>query len=417
VEAVKAEAEGKGGAALGLKVYYEVPLKELVKEAKGENRQTKEVRLDEAVVNKVAGNKIAGDIAAGNKAVGEIIVEGSGRLALDEAALTREKLESDYGFSAGEAQEAQGFLHSIRFSGTNSVVPVFLAEAMSKGKAGSYKELRHNILSALDAYQGTAYNLAGEEGMKAYFEGSRARGVDRNEVEAILSEELTKTPYTAVPSFLVTKLEPRYRAQGGEVSFTRSTPRGSPEKIRLERQTGSYAAAQSDSVSLPGIEGSFAVSGPQALEPIYRKITRKAGSNHEEAPVVAFERYAGKAGGKGVPLPGAHIAAAGGVSGANTPIETGNAIGNAMSNTSPAQQFPKRQAGDTELERLRRIEVNYERDKAALAREKQPALARSESRDVGHAQGSAEAEAGQTKQFIRELSDKVVGSLKNKVGC
>jgi len=53
--------------------------------------------------------------------------------------------------------------------------------------------------------------------------------------------------------------------------------------------------------------------------------------------------------------------------------------------TSPRQ--PVRDARDAELERLRRVEANFEKDKAALARRKQPALARSESRDVGHAEG------------------------------
>jgi hypothetical protein len=51
------------------------------------------------------------------------------------------------------------------------------------------------------------------------------------------------------------------------------------------------------------------------------------------------------------------------------------------------RQFPGR---DAELERLRRIEANYERDKAAMSREKAPALARSESHEVGHAEGEEE---------------------------
>jgi hypothetical protein len=159
---------------------------------------------------------------------------------------------------------------------------------------------------------------------------------------------------------LVTKLEPRYRAQGGAVSFTRSTPRGSPEKIRLERD--------------------YAASVRQAIEPA-----------DEEAPVVAFERYAGKAGGTSVPLPRAHI-----------PIET-----------SPAQQFPKRQGRDAELERLRRIEVNYEKDKSALAREKQPALARSESHDVGHAQGVGNEINNDGKRMKKKLDDIIKRELRN----
>jgi hypothetical protein len=52
----------------------------------------------------------------------------------------------------------------------------------------------------------------------------------------------------------------------------------------------------------------------------------------------------------------------------------------------PAGGRQGKAAQDPELERLRRIEANYERDKAMLAREKAPALARSDSHEVGHAE-------------------------------
>ena len=62
-----------------------------------------------------------------------------------------------------------------------------------------------------------------------------------------------------------------------------------------------------------------------------------------------------------------------------------------------------------ELERLRKIEANYEKDKAALAREKVPALARSESHDIGHAEfslneGLSQRELGKmTEDFLHEV--------------
>jgi hypothetical protein len=55
----------------------------------------------------------------------------------------------------------------------------------------------------------------------------------------------------------------------------------------------------------------------------------------------------------------------------------------------------RKDARDVELERLKKIEANYEKDKAMLAKQKAPALARSESHDVGHAEGSG----GITKQL------------------
>jgi hypothetical protein len=63
---------------------------------------------------------------------------------------------------------------------------------------------------------------------------------------------------------------------------------------------------------------------------------------------------------------------------------------------------------DTELERLRRVEANYEKDKAMLAKEKAPALARSESHDIGHAETDEEIDLSeiarrQQKVLIQEL--------------
>jgi hypothetical protein len=56
----------------------------------------------------------------------------------------------------------------------------------------------------------------------------------------------------------------------------------------------------------------------------------------------------------------------------------------------PAGGVPGKGAQDREMERLRRIEANYERDKAMLEREKTPALARSDSHEVGHVEGEAQ---------------------------
>jgi hypothetical protein len=75
---------------------------------------------------------------------------------------------------------------------------------------------------------------------------------------------------------------------------------------------------------------------------------------------------------------------------------------------------PKNAARDSELERLRKMEANYERDKAEMARQKRPALARSESYDVGHAEGSGETK--KPKQFLANLADRVVEKLARKAG-
>jgi hypothetical protein len=65
----------------------------------------------------------------------------------------------------------------------------------------------------------------------------------------------------------------------------------------------------------------------------------------------------------------------------------------------PERRELRRDGRDRELERPRKIEANYEKDKAALEREK--ALARSESHDIGHAEGNGE-EIMDIEKFVKE---------------
>jgi hypothetical protein len=86
-------------------------------------------------------------------------------------------------------------------------------------------------------------------------------------------------------------------------------------------------------------------------------------------------------------------------------------VGDGTTGFGTARQFPGR---DAELERLRKIEANYEKDKAALAREKAPALARSESHEVGHAEG--EEEYIDPQKAAKLLADHMAEELKKRTG-
>jgi hypothetical protein len=74
---------------------------------------------------------------------------------------------------------------------------------------------------------------------------------------------------------------------------------------------------------------------------------------------------------------------------------------------------PRQDAHNRELERLRKLEANYEKDKAALAREKAPALARSESHDIGHAEGSGKRalDGGEEKKATELFQQSVLRKL------
>ncbi len=94
-----------------------------------------------------------------------------------------------------------------------------------------------------------------------------------------------------------------------------------------------------------------------------------------------------------------------------------------MKNTTPtAPTIPRTVSStntntDGEVERLKRIEANYERDKAMLAKEKAPALARSASHDVGHAEGTngrVVSDTAEIKKLTRAMEREVANRIVEK---
>ena len=517
IATVKAEAgfgEGKGPAVLGKMVYYELPMETVIREAKKENLQKKEARLEEE------------DGDTGGKT--EIIIGGVSGPALDEVVFTRERLTAG-GMSEKEAEKAQPFLHSIRFTSESPVVPAYLLEAFDNSKATSAEELEQGILGVLDAHEGAAYNLSSNGGMQAYFEGSRAREakINKRDVQTLVQEELRKPQQVPVPSSHVSKVEPRYKAEGGVTLQSRSAPKGTPEKIRLvgtgseseeAYETGSNAGpdvAEFGGFTEEVLEQEYGYTAEEAGQAVQylQGITIPAGSEQrfsaEVAPVIretlrgagsmdtlrsrmaeVFGSRYGMGGSLPVPmgtprvptqewgraieaipthfgrdftsgsdmaLPpmlgvGNNGAAAspavvfgrGGASGGTAldstsniqtartdaltferpPPDSGPSIGGVngtgdsatVADAVPESPVARRDARNGELERLRKIEANHEKEKAALARQKQPALARSESHDVGHAEGTGNMRTGNAEQFLRELSDRVADRLRRKAG-
>ena len=118
--------------------------------------------------------------------------------------------------------------------------------------------------------------------------------------------------------------------------------------------------------------------------------------------------------GNGVPLQTVSKAGRIGSGGAAASVESGGIpqSGNERASGGQVLRYPGR---DAEIERLRRIEANYERDKAVLAKEKKaPALARSESRDIGHAEGGGE-EITMRKAVKQQLKD-IAEELRRRQG-
>jgi hypothetical protein len=61
------------------------------------------------------------------------------------------------------------------------------------------------------------------------------------------------------------------------------------------------------------------------------------------------------------------------------------------------------------------VEANYEKDKAMLAKEKAPALARSESHDIGHAEDGG-AEFVDPEKAMQKISDNLLEELTRRSG-
>jgi hypothetical protein len=118
--------------------------------------------------------------------------------------------------------------------------------------------------------------------------------------------------------------------------------------------------------------------------------------------------------GSGIPVSGGKAIAGQGIGtashdGSGIPVSGG---GPEQPYTAEAREGVKRQfpGRDAELERLRRIEANYEKDKAAMSREKAPALARSESHEVGHAEDGGEEFIEPEKASLK-MSSKLLEEL------
>ena len=220
IETVKATViKGENPAALGKKIYYELSADGLIKEAGKENLQRKETRLDE------------------ERKGAAVVIGGASGKALDEVLLPQ-KLKKEYGLSEEEAEKAKGFLHSVRLA--SPVIPLYIAEALSVKKASTAKELQKSILGAIERNGEASYNLGSEEGIKAYLESSRAKEnkLTRKDIEELLEEG--KAGSNTLPSF-ASKLEVKYRAQGGIAPLTKSAPKGTPEKIHLAKATAKAA--------------------------------------------------------------------------------------------------------------------------------------------------------------------------------
>jgi hypothetical protein len=399
IGAVSAAAEGKHVPALEKQVYYDLDMDKVLEEAGKENYQKREVEAE-------------GPAAEEDGAV-EVVIGGVGGIGLPEAGFDRLSLQERYGYTEEEAAKAEEFLYDIRLADTGvaeTLSPVLAGVVQGTGPEG----LRQGILGALDGRAGVRYNLAGSAGMGAYmmsrsFAGS---GLSREGLQDLV--RLGERAYRGsepVQAPDIRTIEPRYRSTGGAVSFRRSSPRGIPERAVPAWEYRRTMGAD----TIPSMPEVPVYSGKNQV-PLDRATGNNAGIGTVSVPLASGTAPSVLPAAAGIPRAGAPVRAR---PGKEPDIRAPDGEpGGVMSGTPPVggeQRQGRRDARDAELERLRRMEANYEKDKAMLRREKAPALARSESHDVGHAEREGD-EYTSSKKTVLTVSDKLVDSLKKRAG-
>jgi hypothetical protein len=382
-----------------------------------------------------------------------VIIGGVSGRPLSEKGFDQKRLREVYGYSEGEARKAEEFLHEIRVADeaggeSLAVIAALTESALRREGKRTAEGLREALYKTFDGLPAVSYNLAGEAGRRAYMQSGRykAAGIRAEALEGRAGSAAGTESLPGGAGGMVSGAErsirPVWRSRAGIAPERRSAPRGMPEEIRP-----AYKDGQGNVVAYELTEG---------RKSVYSRPVSGRGKGGGASGVKAEAGAAGDV----VPLEFSSSGMAAGSSGAGsaagvrvnpsrpraggeaysfTPASessggpafphgpgAGKAPGSAEGVSFMNEGQPERSSGslkpaggrktvseDPELARLRRIEANYERDKAMLEREKQPALARSATHEVGHAEGVEEEVP--SRMEIKKMSAQLENKLKSKV--
>jgi hypothetical protein len=391
--AVSAAAGELPASVAGRRVYYELSRGGFAGEAAKKNAQEKEEALDDIFSRAAA--------ASGRPAV---IIGGVSGTPLSEKGFSRDILKETYGYGDKEAAAAEEFLHDVRVR--DGLAPEGLAAIVSAAEAALRQgtgNFQRNFLNVLDARNDVAYNLAGESGRGAYARSGRFRaaGFAPESLEELAAVRMV--PASAASGAGIRDVAPVCRSRGGIAPVTRSVPKGSPEPVqRGYRDTDgafrAYAQKAKREAPHPPVPEVVPIRTAPVNQPEGFDVP---GSDFAHSP--GFGQRA--SGTPDMPQSGRYPAGFEGAGEARGIAGRGGA--GLPSKKGVARPRPDEEGA--ELARLRRIEANYEKDKAML--ERQPALARSDTHDVGHAEGAGEAD----ETAIKKMSAKFENLIKNEV--
>jgi hypothetical protein len=463
-------AKGENAAALSKKVYYELPLSALIAAALKENMQKREANLEEAaenceetiIIGGVSGPALdevlltretltAGGIsgeeadkarnflhgirfASVNPVIPPFLLEALKENKTNTAVALRksilEKLEGHEGtvYNLSTDEGLRSYSESGRAKVPKKEVQELLQEELKKnGKTAvsvSRVDIKYRDESDIAPLERNVPKGNPEKIQLAKFPGMLAEktGYGSNTAELGTFDEKTlikEYGYSAPEAKAASEYFQNIRIPAGREQYfmreispvLRSIVRGTNTAPELkERISGIFGKEMINTVPLPAkIETSGIYSGEPAKDVFFdwgrsAPVTGIADRNSTFLRVPQEEKYNVAVSGTAVDFSMHEPEAA----------EIAVTDNNAAESRKHAVLFPRKTARDAELERLRKMEANFEKDKASMPRQKQPALARSESHDVGHAEGTGEM--GSSKQFFNELSDRVVEKLKRKAG-
>jgi hypothetical protein len=371
----------------------------------------------------VAGAQMPGASANGGSALPPALNEGAPPrrgagpgVSLGEKGFTAGVLREKYGYPAGASEKAEEFLHGIRLR--EDIPPEgFLAlsaaveAALARNAGKSLAALREDIQGILGG---------NENGYGGFvFTGPEAAGV------------LPNRPMPRNPRWDsgIRRLVPVYRSGEWKLPLKRGVPRCFPEALLPPGPAEGFAPlGLKGRGGSPGMHGDAAesrkggqapaaalvsggpVSASGSLNPNLKPKPLPPGRAAASMPTVPLSFPKG-----GGPAP---LAAASGprpsVSAIVAHPRVWDIPAGPVSRASPAgagvgafpASAPPSRQNEAELERLRRIEANYERDKALLARERQPLLALRASHGMERADEAAGTPLEADTFAIQRMNDK-----------
>jgi hypothetical protein len=362
-------ASTTAASTLKKKVFYELPLENVIASASQENFQSRDISIEPLLYGME------------RREAPSVVIGGNAGTSLRDYGFDEETLETQYGYGKQNAKDISLFLENIMLQDDKSsdTIVTELGEIIRRKE--SPVMLKKSIISHLEARDSTSFNLKSNAGLSAYKVSNRFAQSGLS--SQLLSELVAERKVNYSPTTNIVSLAPKYRDTGKVKSITRKLPRRIPEKISLN---GIFPEASSKSLRN--------VLDAKNVVPIGISSVQSFSQSNK-----TFE-------GSSIPSNVASIPKA------NNSSSLANVQSLPDYNISVRHKTPSQHV-DPETTRLRRIEEEYLKEKAEWEKNKQPALARSASHELGSAgETILDKEADRPEKVGKLLHDEFMKNAK-----